>query len=444
MMDLSQDRVELARRVYPAVDIRPLDLFTSHRNKRIWDLKVNHLGRQYDVVGVFNFDEAKATAMYVSWRDLGLPDDKPVHVFDFWNKEYLGAWEKGIAVRLPAMSCRALTLTPSTDHVQLVSTSRHISQGWVDLVSLSYDQATNTYAGKSKVVGNDPYELRFAFPRGKNFIVKTATASGDLPVKVFNHDGWSAVEFSSAATAEVNWQVSFTPTGVYHRPVQEPENLWVARAGFDGVDLGWTPRLQTTGGYRVYLDGHLLGYAQEPIFPLCDLDPSRTYTAEVETVWLDGTASEKKAQLKFSLPSVLPTEISLADIEPSRVKPGWRQAEFDQTILGTGFLLDGKPYTSGVGVPANSEVEYELKGRFKDFSAIVGVDDGNSKDGQVEFVLLGDGKELFKSGMVTKKDVAKHVDVDIPGVNRLVLRVNRGPQGGSADEADWVNVTLGR
>ena len=41
LMDLSEDRVELLRRVYPAVDIRPLDLFPARQNKRIWDLKVN-------------------------------------------------------------------------------------------------------------------------------------------------------------------------------------------------------------------------------------------------------------------------------------------------------------------------------------------------------------------------------------------------------------------
>lgn len=59
LMDLSAERVELLRRVYPAVDIVPMDLFKSDRNKRIWDLKINHLGRSYDVVGVFNFDEAR-------------------------------------------------------------------------------------------------------------------------------------------------------------------------------------------------------------------------------------------------------------------------------------------------------------------------------------------------------------------------------------------------
>jgi alpha-galactosidase len=37
LMDLSEDRVELLRRVYPAADIRPMDLFSAQRNKRIWE-----------------------------------------------------------------------------------------------------------------------------------------------------------------------------------------------------------------------------------------------------------------------------------------------------------------------------------------------------------------------------------------------------------------------
>ena len=147
LTDLPEERVELLRRVYPAVDIRPLDLFKSERNKHIWDLKINQSGRSYDVVGLFNFDEAKSSPRYMSWKDLGLPEDRRVHVFDFWNKEYLGAWEKGVSVDLSPTSCRVLTLLPEEDHPQLISTSRHITQGWIDLVSQKYDQASNSYAG---------------------------------------------------------------------------------------------------------------------------------------------------------------------------------------------------------------------------------------------------------------------------------------------------------
>jgi hypothetical protein len=149
--------------------------------------------------------------MFVNWKDLGLPEGL-VHVFDFWNKEYLGAWEKGISIELAPASTRVLTLVPATDQIQLVSTSRHITQGWVDLVSHSLK--ANTYSGRSKVVKNDPYELRFAFPRGKYYQIKSATArsgTGRLPVRIVNHQGWATAEITSPQTTEVSWAVVFEP-----------------------------------------------------------------------------------------------------------------------------------------------------------------------------------------------------------------------------------------
>ncbi|HUW93759.1 MAG TPA: alpha-galactosidase, partial [Bacteroidales bacterium] len=98
LMDLSDERVEMLKKVYPAVDIRPLDLFPSDSRKRIWDLKVSHLGRNYDITGLFNFGEDKPVQLKLDWEALGISGEKPVHVFDFWNSEYLGAWETGMAV----------------------------------------------------------------------------------------------------------------------------------------------------------------------------------------------------------------------------------------------------------------------------------------------------------------------------------------------------------
>lgn len=311
MMDLSEDRVEMLRRVYPAVDIRPLDLFPSERNKRIWDLKVNHLGRRYDVVGVFNFDETTMEQMYLKWADLGLPTNRPLHVFDFWNKEYLGAWEAGITVDVAPTSCRVLTVLPSTGQIRLISTNRHITQGWVDLMEVNYNRTGKTYSGKSRVIKDDPYELRFVFPRNHNFAVKGVTArSGakELPVTVANHQGWATVKIRSDQTTEVTWEVRFEPTDIYHYPTGEPSNLRVKRVGLDGVNLTWNEQYWLNVGYQVYLNGTLLGYTPKAAFPLRGLDPKATYTVAVETVWEDGTASPRKAELTFSIKSMDPSK----------------------------------------------------------------------------------------------------------------------------------------
>jgi len=416
LVDLSADRVELIKRVYPAVDIRPLDLFSSDRNKRIWDLKINHLGRAYDVVGVFNFDESKPISSYISWKDLGLPENQPLHVFDFWNKEYLGAFEKGISIDVGPTSTRVLSLVPATDQIQLVSTSRHITQGWVDLISQSI--SGNRYSGRSRLIKNDPYNLRFAFPRGKNYVIKSATANG-LPVRIENHQGWASVEITSPRTTEINWEVVFEPASSYHFPVKEPQRVWAERYGVDGANLHWAIPAQPTFAYQVSLNGTALGYTTSQTFALRGLDPNSNYTAEVRSVWQDGTLSEKRAQLSFTLKKIQPPEIYLSDLDPVRLTPGWRQPELNRE-------------EKGISMPTNSEIEFELNGTYDNFVATVGI-----TGAKVEFFVIGDGKELWKS------DGPKSLKIDVKNVKQLVLRVRRVDEAGRV-YADWVDAKLMR
>lgn len=447
LVDLSSDRVELLRRVYPAVDIRPLDLFSSDRNKRIWDLKINHLNRQFDVVGVFNFHETKPSPVYLSWKDLGLPEDKPIHIYDFWNKEYLGAWDKGMTVNLQPTSTRLFSLMPATDQVQLVSTSRHITQGWVELLSHSYNARKNSYTGRSKVIRDDPYELRFAFPRGKHLAIKTAvgsTKTGRVRAKISNHQGWATVEFSSPQTAELSWSVTFEPAAAYHFPVREPQNLWVERAGIDGVDLRWTVQHQPAVGYQVWLNGNLVGFTPTQLFALRGLDPNAPYTAEVRSLWQDGTLSEKKGQLQFTIKSILPREVFLSDLDPVRLTAGWRQPELNRNSNGGGLSAGRRPAEKGIGMPTNSEIEFELNGTYEAFTALVGIDDEfNNQEARAEFFVLGDGKELWHSGALKKSDGTKDVRVDVKNVKRLMLRVKRTDEGGRI-LADWLEAKLVR
>ena len=446
LTDLSSERIDMIKRVYPAVDIRPLDLFKSERNKRVWDLKVNHLGRQYDVVGVFNFDETRATSAFVGWKDLGLAETGEVHVFDFWNREYLGAFDRGISLDLVPTSTRVLTLVPATDRIQLVSTSRHITQGWIDLLAEKFDAGKGLYSGRSRIVRNDPYEIRFAFPKGKNFAVKHGTAQigkTTLPVRITNHQGWATVEFTSPRNGDVDWNVEFQPADLYRFPVREPQNLWAESRGIDGVLLRWNVPHQPAAGYQVSVDGSPVGYSTTQSFFLKGLSPGRDYAIDVRTVWQDGRKSEKAATLKLRPESLLPAELFLSDLEPISITHGWRQPEMDRTFTGKGLSVGGRSYRKGIGMPTNSEIEFDVRGVYETFSASVGLDDEfNSADGTAEFIVKGDGKELWRSKALKKSDGPLPVNIQVKGVNRLTLGVQRTEGQNGRAHADWLDARL--
>jgi hypothetical protein len=398
------------------------------------------------VVGVFNYSEAESEKIHLSWKDLALPGETPIHVFDFWNKEYLGAWEKGMTVEVSPTSVRVLALVPSGNHPQLISTSRHITQGWVDLVALKYDERANSYTGRSRVVRKDSYELRFAFPRGKNLAVKAATArgsSGNLPVKIGNHQGWAAVEFTSPQNGQVSWEVIFEPADFYDYPTQEPANLRIERVGIDGANLRWDAQYYLNVGYQVYLNGELLGFTPIPAFPLRGLAPDATYSAEVKTVWENGKTSSKAAALKFTVAALLPPALPLTELEPLRIT-GQRGAGFTRATALQPLRLGGAPYETGIGLRADAEVEYNVMGLFQTFSALAGVDEGApGEGGNVELFVLGDGKELWRSGPMKKSDAPQPLRIDMTRVQRLLLRVT-GSGAEARELAAWADAKLGR
>jgi len=443
LYDLPQERVDILKRVFPALDIRPLDLFPSEQFKRIWDLKIRHLSRDYDVVGCFNFDQNKADGIALRWKDLGLPEDSLVHVYDFWNKEYLGCWEKGMYVPLQPASCRTLTLLEAKNRPQLISTSRHITQGWIDLKELAYDTNLQTFRGKSSVIKNDPYELRFVFPRkGMPLRIKAAKVKGQA-AEVRNFQGWATVSFTPSSTTDVLWDVTFEPAPYYKYVVQAPRNIRPELVGLDTVFLQWDPLYDLNAGYLVYLNEAPYLYTPLNQCEISSLAAGSDHIIQIYGVWLDGTVSEKSASIKLRLDNLMPSAVALSEYKPTVITSGWGKPVMNRAISGFPLQIGRKIYPQGIGTHAVSEIIYPLGGMFSAFESEVGIDAHSSgKKGSVEFMVYGDEKLLWRSGKMKKGDAAKPLRLNMKGVKVLRLYVDDAGDGIDSDHADWAAARL--
>lgn len=319
--DLPPARVALLKRICPPTDIRPLDLFAPRQTRKpTWVLKVAQelpgvadpaqtTRREYDVLGLFNYDAEHPRTFHVSWAELGLDAGRQYHVFDFWSQVYLGAWEAGVFVEVPPADVRVLTLVPAAEHPALVSTDRHITQGWVELRALTCrpEGAAWVLEGRSRVIADEPYVLTVGLPRAAPTFALTAAQAGadaaDVSVRGESHQGCATVTIRSPRTREVDWSLRFEPAEVHSHPVQAPDRLMVVPSGPGRAELRWRPEYSPNAGYQVLLDGRSLGVAFRPHAVLRGLEPDRRYVIGVRSVWYDGTTSPTAAEIRYRPPA---------------------------------------------------------------------------------------------------------------------------------------------
>jgi alpha-galactosidase len=132
--------------------------------------------------------------------------------------------------------------------------------------------------------------------------------------------------------------------------------------------------------------------------------------------------------------------VPLSSLDLKKMKQGWGEAKIDQAVTGIPMTIGGQSFKEGVGTHARSTLFVELDGGKNYFSAKVGMDDSQKgHNASVEFRIYGNGKTLFKSGVMKPGDAAKAVDVDLTGVKTLLLFVSPAADGINNDHANWAD-----
>ena len=209
---LPEKRLELIRRTIPSHTLmaRPVDPF-RHARPRAWHLADNRGNRPRHVIGLFNWKSEPAEFDY-SLEDLGLDPQETYVAFDYWRNRLLGPFQDRLKVKGNALYCGILAVRPVIDRPQLISTSRHVTQGVVDVSGETWNPEEGTLTGTSKVVRDDPYELRIV--SGDDWTVEGVdVASGDMPagmeVELTETGRLTRVTIESPDTRRVRWKVRF-------------------------------------------------------------------------------------------------------------------------------------------------------------------------------------------------------------------------------------------
>ncbi len=191
---------------------RPVDAFVSE-TPMVYDFAVNP---QWHQVTFYNSQKQSPKTVGINLSGapvdgaLGLNPDREYYAFDFWNHQFIGKFKGNARLeqQLRAGEARMISVREALPHPQVLSTDRHVMQGYLDLVKEEWSEKGQTLTGVSKIVGGDPYTVTLALNGHslKEVICK------DKRVKIqtsASKDG--LVEFSLTApeNATAEWTAAF-------------------------------------------------------------------------------------------------------------------------------------------------------------------------------------------------------------------------------------------
>jgi hypothetical protein len=455
MPDLGPERVNLMKKIMPVANIRAFDLFPCQRHKNILNLKINYLERIYDLVAVFNYSEYVGQNEYVCFADLGLDENKRYHVYDFWSSDYLGLCTEGIFVENAPASCRLLTIYPEQEFPILLSTNRHILQGWPDLESFSVQPDGNTIQGESTLIKGENYQLTFAMPNDgeKTYQLKDFCVGNGCEVKVLHGRGSVCVSWTPDKSGTYNWKAVFEKIAM-SQPISISSSAYMSGArDIDPwtIELNWISFGSPSSFYIMHngeLIGHTFGYRMR----LDNLDYLSEHCFEIGVSDLDGRKNKKLGRVEVQVGETLPEKLFLSDLSWQSAQTDYLRVRNNSTVSAVPLRCGGKRYAKGVGTCAASKVIYDIKGIFSSMSGAVGIEDQNGipdnvkpeESGQAVFRIIGDGKELLAPTHKIYGQKPTPFEIDITGVKKLELIVEKAnvPYEILAPHADWLDMKL--
>ena len=139
------------------------------RDQIVVNLVINRPFERWNVAGIISLAEETREITVALSADLDLEEgDYLVH--EYWSDTFYGVVSGNITVSVPARGCAVLAIRKKTGQLQMVSTSRHITQGAVDLLDVT--ACGDTLSGVSKVVRGDPYMIKAFDPKTGRLLEK--------------------------------------------------------------------------------------------------------------------------------------------------------------------------------------------------------------------------------------------------------------------------------
>ena len=150
LVDLDPAKLEILKKVLPSHGEAavPVDLFDADvPTTFVWHVKRPFA--EWSVVAFFNPDLRNTAERRFEFRRLGLDPAKGYIAFDFWKQRLVGEIRNELGVTVQPGSVTLLALHASAGRPQFLSTSRHVTQGGIEIEDVRWNESDRTLSGVS-------------------------------------------------------------------------------------------------------------------------------------------------------------------------------------------------------------------------------------------------------------------------------------------------------
>ena len=202
--EYDDERIHMLRRIVPVVDMHPVEFVPkvpTGADRRVLARFCRKFG-SWLVLAVTNISPEKTIEAAVDLAEdcrLETGNGRKYAIYDFWNKRFLGVFDKSAMVSIAPQDTAVLRITPVTtgDLPVLISSSRHITQGGHELLDMAVSE--NAVSGVTLCVAGEPCVLTFLLPEGK-----TVTARNGI----WKQEGsCGTLTLSAPLGGEVTWRL---------------------------------------------------------------------------------------------------------------------------------------------------------------------------------------------------------------------------------------------
>ena len=166
---LDEARIGFIKECLPVLEMHPMDIC---RHKKIDDVLKMHLSvckewESYSVVNLFNITDKKKSTEVDFANDLSL-EGKEYIVYNYTDDILETIGKKGFKCNLEPCESKIFRITEKLARPQIISTSRHISQGAAEIEDMVWDEKSCTLSISANLIADAPYRVTLYVPDGFN------------------------------------------------------------------------------------------------------------------------------------------------------------------------------------------------------------------------------------------------------------------------------------